>query len=39
MPESFYGIGQFYEDFSQVTDEEVVALLRRASRQVTQSAG
>jgi putative phosphoribosyl transferase len=39
MPESFYGIGQFYEDFSQVTDEEVVALLRRASRQTMQSAG
>jgi putative phosphoribosyl transferase len=29
-PETFMGIGQFYEDFSQVEDEEVVALLRRA---------
>lgn len=28
-PENFYAIGQFYEDFSQVEDEEVVALLRR----------
>jgi putative phosphoribosyl transferase len=32
MPESFYAIGQFYEDFSQVTDEEVVDLLHRAAR-------
>jgi putative phosphoribosyl transferase len=28
MPESFHAIGQFYEDFSQVTDGEVVALLQ-----------
>jgi putative phosphoribosyl transferase len=26
-PESFYGVGQFYEDFSQVSDEEVRAYL------------
>jgi len=26
-PESFYAIGQFYEDFSQVSDEEVTNLL------------
>lgn len=30
-PERFYAIGQFYGDFSQVRDEEVVALLRRAA--------
>src|SRR5689334_5647871 len=29
-PEPFYGVGQFYADFSQVSDEEVVDLLRRA---------
>ncbi len=29
MPENFYGIGQFYEQFEQVDDEEVVRLLRR----------
>lgn len=29
-PESFYAIGQFYEDFSQIEDEEVTDLLRRA---------
>src|ERR1019366_7432464 len=33
MPEPFYGVGQFYDDFSQVSDEEVKALLDRASRQ------
>jgi len=29
-PEDFYAVGQFYLDFSQVSDEEVAALLRRA---------
>ncbi len=28
-PEMFFGVGQFYADFSQVSDEEVIALLRR----------
>jgi len=32
-PEPFYGVGQFYDDFSQVSDEEVTRLLDRASRQ------
>ncbi len=32
MPEPFYGVGQFYEDFSQVSDEEVNELLDHASR-------
>jgi predicted phosphoribosyltransferase len=27
MPEDFYGVGQWYEDFSQTTDEEVHELL------------
>jgi putative phosphoribosyl transferase len=39
MPEGFYAIGQFYEDFSQVADEEVTRLLRRAAQRVLQSAG
>jgi putative phosphoribosyl transferase len=30
-PENFYAVGAFYEDFSQVTDSEVVELLRHAS--------
>lgn len=29
-PEPFYGVGQWYDDFSQTTDEEVLALLDRA---------
>ncbi len=31
-PDTFYGIGQFYSDFTQVTDEEVVSCLERAKR-------
>ena len=31
-PESFYAIGQFYDDFSQVSDAEVTELLQRAVR-------
>jgi predicted phosphoribosyltransferase len=29
LPEMFWAIGQFYEDFAQVSDEEVVHLLRQ----------
>jgi putative phosphoribosyl transferase len=32
MPEPFYGVGRFYDDFTQVSDEEVIELLERASR-------
>jgi len=32
MPEFFFAIGQFYEDFSQLTDEEVIDLLRRSAQ-------
>ncbi len=28
-PESFYAIGEFYDDFAQTSDEEVIDLLRR----------
>jgi putative phosphoribosyl transferase len=31
-PEPFFGVGQFYEDFSQTTDEEVRALLAGAGK-------
>jgi predicted phosphoribosyltransferase len=31
MPENFYAVGQFYRDFRQVEDEEVIALLARPS--------
>jgi putative phosphoribosyl transferase len=30
-PEEFYAVGQFFEDFSQVTDAEVVAILQQTS--------
>ena len=33
MPPGFQAVGQFYQDFSQVSDEEVIELLNRASRQ------
>jgi len=33
-PEPFYGVGQWYEDFSQVTDEQAQALLEQASQQI-----
>ena len=32
-PSPFWAIGQFYEDFHQVPDDEVIALLQRADRQ------
>jgi predicted phosphoribosyltransferase len=28
IPDHFYAVGQFFEDFSQVSDAEVVAMLR-----------
>jgi putative phosphoribosyl transferase len=33
-PEPFYGVGRWYEDFSQTTDEEVRMLLQEANRQL-----
>jgi len=37
IAEPFYGVGQFYEDFSEVPDEEVVAMLDRALLQKQES--
>ena len=34
MPDPFYGVGQFYYDFSQVSDREVNDLLDRAAREI-----
>lgn len=31
-PNNFYAVGQWYEDFSQTTDSEVIDLLERANR-------
>lgn len=37
MPEPFRGVGMWYKDFSQVSDEEVRDLLKDASRTVGQA--
>ena len=37
-PEEFHGVGQFYEDFSQTTDEEVRQLLALTNHRVTPLA-
>jgi predicted phosphoribosyltransferase len=34
-PESFQAVGQFFEDFSEVTDEMVVTALARESKPLT----
>jgi predicted phosphoribosyltransferase len=39
MPEPFYAVGLWYEDFSQTTDEVVRELLERAPRQRVTVAG
>ena len=36
-PENFYGVGQFYEDFSQTTDDEVRELLAAAAEKFESS--
>jgi len=38
-PEDFWAIGQFYEDFTQVEDEQVVALLREFAPAVQTRPG
>ncbi len=39
-PERFYGVGQFYANFSQVTDDSVRSLLDRAAKDVgSESSG
>lgn len=35
-PEPFYGVGQWYRDFSQTTDDEVSELLERSKSQQTE---
>ena len=32
-PPDFYAVGQFFQDFSQVSDEEVIAILRQTPKQ------
>jgi len=38
-PAEFHGVGEWYEDFSQTTDEEVRALLARSQSQHAQRCG
>jgi predicted phosphoribosyltransferase len=39
IPEYFYAIGQFFSDFGQVGDEEVVEILRAHSRRASANLG
>jgi putative phosphoribosyl transferase len=38
-PEHFLAIGEWYRDFSQTSDDEVIGLLRRAAHEHGQAAG
>ncbi len=38
-PEPFYGVGKWYEDFSQTTDEEVREFLKEATHQLLNGNG
>ena len=38
VPEEFYGVGQWYEDFSQTSDEEVHRLLAEMNHRDTPAA-
>lgn len=38
-PDPFFGVGQFYRDFSQTTDDEVIRCLDRARQPATAVAG
>lgn len=37
-PEPFFAVGQFYSNFSQTTDEEVIACLERVTAGLTEAA-
>jgi predicted phosphoribosyltransferase len=38
MPEDFFGVGQWYNDFRQVSDECVYELLQRGAKLQTKEA-
>lgn len=38
-PEPFHAVSQFYHDFSEVTDEDVIAILRRSRRAAAAAGG
>jgi predicted phosphoribosyltransferase len=35
VPAEFYAVGQFFRDFSQVSDEDVVETLRRSETRIS----
>lgn len=37
-PEPFYGVGYWYDDFSQTTDEEVIDLLKKSRGEITENS-
>jgi predicted phosphoribosyltransferase len=37
-PEYFYAVGQFFEDFSQVSDEQAIAILQLSCAKAAASA-
>jgi putative phosphoribosyl transferase len=37
-PDPFYAVGQFYDNFTQTSDEEVIACLERAARPIPPAA-
>ncbi len=37
-PDYFYAVGQFFEDFSQVSDEQAIAILRQSCAKAAASA-
>lgn len=39
MPEPFYAVGLWYEDFSQTDDDEVSSLLAQAERDQARRKG
>ena len=38
-PEPFYAIGQFYDNFEQTTDQEVIALLKQSKKELEGKEG
>ncbi len=36
-PEPFYSVGFWYDDFSQTSDDEIRALLKRAAKELTSA--
>ena len=35
VPAEFYAVGQFFDDFAQVTDDEVIAILKQDVEKVS----